>query len=132
MTERWRALSGAAVAAFGLAVACSSAGGGASSGIGSGSDAGTDADADAAPIGPPQIERMAYYAGPRGPRILIRGVDGEPADLLTLRLEFLDATGAPVLVDLGSGTPDTSDLLVNAMATLQDGVFLVDMQSALG
>lgn len=132
MKERWLALLGAAGAALGLVVACSSAGGGASSGIGSGGDAGTDADADAGPIGPPQIERMAYYAGARGPRLLIRGVDGEPADLLTLRLEFLDAAGAPVLVDLGSGTPDTSDLLVNAMATLENGVFLVDMQSAPG
>lgn len=122
-----------AAAALGLwVVACSSAGGGTSSGIVSRGDAGTGAEADAGPIGPPQIERMAYYAGARGPRLLIRGVDREPADLLTLRLEFLDAQGAPVLVDLGSGTPDTSDLLVNAMATLEDGVFLVDMQSALG
>ncbi len=132
MKERWRALVGVAGAALGLVVACSSVGGGASSGMVPGADAGATVDADAGPSGPPQIERMAYYAGARGPRLLIRGVDRAPADLLTLRLEFLDAAGAPVLVDLGSGTPDTSDLLVNAMATLEDGVFLVDMQSAPG
>lgn len=116
-----------------LVMACASSGGGASSsGSGPASDAGVDAHAEAGIIGPPQIERMAYYAGARGPRLLVRGVDREPADLLTLRLEFLDAAGAPVLVDLGSGTPDTSELLVNAMATLEGGVFLVDIQSALG
>lgn len=77
---------------------------------------------------PPSLSDFAYYSTPAGLRILLRGRDVDD-DVRHVVLEFLDAGGGPVQLDLDNdGTPDGDTFEVDAAGSSQGGEFFIAMQ----
>ncbi|HSO32922.1 MAG TPA: hypothetical protein VLT33_10400, partial [Labilithrix sp.] len=79
------------------------------------SDAASDGGAEAAPVtaAPPAIAKVAFLAGPSGPRILVAGTD--PGKRLeSVWVALLDANGAPAAIDPdGDGVTEPSVLEID-------------------
>ncbi len=135
MTRRRRWVPGMVLLAAGFA-ACSGpdAGSGASDGRRGAQGADGGAGGEGGSIGEGlAIARLAYHPGKTGPHMLFRGTN--PGDgALSLKIEFLDAMGTPVTVDLdGDGNPDSSELAIDATPDqLHAGGFFIDLHSAVG
>ncbi|GMV40488.1 MAG: hypothetical protein AMXMBFR64_22040 [Myxococcales bacterium] len=76
----------------------------------------------------PALTHLGFFSRTHGPEILAAGTD--PTGVLAaVRLEFLDATGASILVDLDNdGAPESGSFEVEATAT--DGAFLLRLVTA--
>ncbi len=82
----------------------------------------------------PQVTRLAYYEPEDplafGPRLLVQGTEPDD-DLAELRVEVLDADGAPVALDVdGDTVPDTAEFVLPAAG--EGGVFLVVLEMGVG
>ncbi|MFO0746322.1 MAG: hypothetical protein U1F43_11695 [Myxococcota bacterium] len=79
-----------------------------------------------------EITKLAYLKGEGGTRIVVQGTDPED-DLLSLKIEFLDNAGKPLLVDLDNDeTPESQEFEVNAAGQARDGAFVVRVVPAAG
>ncbi|HRE90784.1 MAG TPA: hypothetical protein PK095_16785, partial [Myxococcota bacterium] len=73
----------------------------------------------------PEITKLAYLNGQGGVRILVAGTEPED-DIDSLLIEFLDASGSPVLIDLDSDeVPESDSFVINAQGSSTDGTFFV-------
>ena len=80
----------------------------------------------------PALVQMAYLAPVDaafdGPRLLLAGTEPDD-DMRFLHLEFMDAAGNPVFIDLNADdSPDASTLDVDASASSAGGLFFVEVQ----
>lgn len=73
----------------------------------------------------PEITKLAYLNGQGGLRILVAGTEPED-DIDSLLIEFLDASGSPVLIDLDSDeVPESDSFEIDAQGKSIDGTFFV-------
>jgi len=80
----------------------------------------------------PEVAKVAYLKGEGGTRILVQGVDAEE-DVATVLIEFLDAAGQTLLVDLDNDeVPESSEFEVSTIDVLADGAFLVKVTPVAG
>ena len=78
----------------------------------------------------PSLDALAFLTTSRGPRILVRGRDADD-DIWRVRLEFLNAGGGPVQLDLDAdGTPDSDAFEIDAVNTSVNGDFVVSLEPA--
>jgi len=78
----------------------------------------------------PELTRVAYLTAEEGPRILFEGSEPED-DLATITLEFLDALGNPLQLDLDNdGAPDSGELVLDAAGAAFDGQFFYGIAPA--
>lgn len=76
----------------------------------------------------PAITDFAYYTTNDGYRILIAGTDPDD-DIWRVVLEFLDTSGAPVVLDLDNdGNPDSSTFEVDADGRSDNGTFYLALE----
>ena len=77
---------------------------------------------------PPQIVRIAYLREEDGARLLIAGEEPED-DLDVITLDFLDARGEPVLIDLDNDeSPESQSFEIDAEGMSLDGDFFVAIE----
>lgn len=76
----------------------------------------------------PEITDFAYFTTPDGYRILIAGEDPDD-DIWRVVLEFLDSTGAPVMLDLDNDlTPESDRFEIVAEGRSDDGHFYIALE----
>lgn len=80
----------------------------------------------------PEILQFAYLRSPAGPRILIEGEEPDD-DMKSVILEFFDANGSTVLLDLDNdGIPEASRATFDAEGTSKNGRFFVAYETEPG
>lgn len=78
----------------------------------------------------PTITKLAYLTDPVGAHILIAGTEPED-DMGSVTLDFLDAAGQPVLVDLDNDTvPDASSFEIDGRGSAAGGLFFLRLDTA--
>lgn len=77
----------------------------------------------------PTIETAVYLVDPGVSRVLVLGRDSDD-DITVVRLEFLDAEGAPVLLDLdGDSIDESTEFEVDVAGAGADGEFFVAIEN---
>lgn len=78
----------------------------------------------------PTITKLAYLTDPAGAHVLIAGTEPED-DMGSVTLDFLDAGGQPVMVDLDNdGVPDASSFEIDGRGSATGGLFFLRLDSA--